>query len=44
MDLWAELFGDWVGILSFLVIAFVIGMAAFFFGLFVGKSSDRPDA
>ncbi len=30
MELWAELFSDWVGILSFGVIAFVIVMAIFF--------------
>ena len=31
MELWAELFRDWVGILSFGVIAFVIVMTAFFY-------------
>jgi hypothetical protein len=42
MELWSELFSDWVGILSFLVIAFIIGMAAFFLAMFVGKSGDGP--
>lgn len=39
MELWAELFSDWVGILSFGVIAFIIGMAAFFLIMFMGKSA-----
>lgn len=42
MELWSELFSDWVGILSFLVIAFIIGMALFFIRFFVGKSGDQP--
>jgi hypothetical protein len=42
MELWSELFSDWVGILSFLVIAFIIGMAIFFLSWFVGKSGDQP--
>jgi len=44
MELWAELFSDWVGIASFLVIAFIIGMAFFFLAMFIGKSGDGPDA
>jgi NADH:ubiquinone oxidoreductase subunit 3 (subunit A) len=42
MELWSELFSDWVGILSFLVIAFIIGMAAFFLSFFMGKSHQDP--
>ena len=38
MELWAELFSDWVGILSFFVIAFIIGMAIFMYR-FVSKHS-----
>jgi hypothetical protein len=40
MELWAELFSDWVGILSFGVIAFIIVMAIFFFFFFMGRSGD----
>ena len=42
MELWSELFSDWVGILSFLVIAFIIGMAAFFLVWFMAKSHEPP--
>ena len=42
MELWSELFSDWVGILSFLVISFIIGMGVFFLSLFVGKSGEPP--
>ena len=35
MELWAELFSDWVGILSFGVIAFVILIAFFFIVFFM---------
>ncbi len=42
MELWGQLFGDWVGILSFLVIAFIIGMFGFFLIMFVGKSGEKP--
>jgi hypothetical protein len=38
MDL---LFGSWAGILSFLVIAFMIGMAIFLVGMFMKRSSRR---
>ena len=41
MELWSELFSDWVGILSFLVIAFMVGMVVFFLKMFIGKSSDH---
>ncbi len=34
MELWAELFSDWVGILSFGVIAFVIIMAVYYIHFF----------
>ena len=40
MELWAELFSDWVGILSFGVIAFVIGMAIFFYRFFMSKIDE----
>jgi hypothetical protein len=40
MELWSELFSDWVGILSFGVIAFIILMALFFIFFFIGSSSD----
>jgi len=42
MELWAELFSDWVGILSFGVIAFIIVMAIFFIKFFTGHSHDDP--
>lgn len=44
MELWSELFSDWVGLLSFLVIAFMVGMVAFFIAMFVGKSHEDPEA
>jgi hypothetical protein len=40
VELWAELFSDWVGILSFGVIAFIIVMAIFFVIFFMGRSGD----
>lgn len=40
MELFANLFSDWVGILSFGVIAFVIVMAIFFLIVFMSKSGD----
>jgi hypothetical protein len=43
MELLAELFSDWVGILSFGVIAFIIGMAIFFIRFFIGHSHDKPE-
>lgn len=42
MELWSELFSDWVGILSFLVIAFVIVIGVVFLSFFVGKSGQQP--
>lgn len=40
MELWAELFSDWVGILSFGVIAFVLVIAAFFIWYFMSQSGN----
>ncbi|MCB1790742.1 MAG: DUF3149 domain-containing protein [Gammaproteobacteria bacterium] len=40
MELFSELFSDWVGILSFGVIAFIIVMALFFIVFFMSRSSD----
>ncbi|MEZ5740705.1 MAG: DUF3149 domain-containing protein [Burkholderiaceae bacterium] len=34
MGLWGELFSDWVGILSFIVLAFIGVMATFFIWYF----------
>ena len=42
MELWSELFSDWVGILSFGVIAFILVMAVFFIWFFMKESGD-PD-
>lgn len=38
MDVLADLFNDWVGILSLGVVLFVIGMAIFFILWFVNKA------
>lgn len=43
MELWSELFSDWVGILSFGVIAFIIVMAIFFIRFFTGHMDDKPE-
>jgi hypothetical protein len=43
MELFSELLSDWVGILSFGVIAFTILIAIFFFWFFMARSGD-PDA
>lgn len=43
MELFENLFSDWVGILSFGVIMFILVMGAFFLWLFLSKSGD-PDA
>lgn len=43
MELLAELFSDWVGILSFGVIAFIFVMGGFFLWFFLKRSSD-PNA
>ena len=40
MELWSELFSDWVGILSFGVIAFVLVIAVFFIWYFLSRSGD----
>jgi hypothetical protein len=40
MELWTELFSDWVGILSFGVIAFVIVIAIFFIKFFTAHMVD----
>ncbi len=38
MEVFADLFNDWVGILSLGVVLFVIGMAVFFFMWFRNKA------
>lgn len=39
MELWLDLlFGNWIGLLSMLVIFFMLGMVAFFITFFVNKS------
>lgn len=43
MELFSELFSDWVGILSFGVIAFIILIALFFIVFFMARSGD-PNA
>ncbi len=40
VELFNELFSDWVGILSFGVIAFIILMALFFIVFFMARSGD----
>ena len=40
MELLTELFSEWVGILSFGVIAFIILMALFFIVFFMARSGD----
>lgn len=40
MSLWGELFGSWIGILSLLVILFMLGMVGFFTWFFIGKSKE----
>lgn len=42
MALWNELFSDWVGTLSFLVIVFMLGMAVFFIRYFVSHMMKDP--
>lgn len=41
MDLLANLFSDWVGILSFIVIATILGMAGYFIYLFTRKTPPK---
>ena len=43
MELWSELFSDWVGILSFGVIAFVIVIAVYFYHFFTTKMNDDQE-
>lgn len=43
MDLFMDLFSDWVGLLSIGTIAFILCMAAYFIYIFIAKSAD-PDA
>jgi len=41
MELWAELFSDWVGILSFSVIAFVLVMGVYYMWFFLKHVEDE---
>lgn len=41
IELLAELFTGWPGVLSFVVIAFMLGMLAFFLRLFLTDDSKR---
>lgn len=41
MEVFANLFDDWVGILSLGTIAFILLMAVFFIFYFLGKSSNE---
>ena len=41
MEVFKNLFSDWVGILSFGVIAFILVMAIFFIVLFMKKSAHE---
>jgi len=43
MELWGELFSDWVGILSFGVIIFIIGMAIYFYKFFTSRMNEDQD-
>ncbi len=40
MGLWGELFGSWIGVLSLLVILFMLGMAGFFTWFVMGKMKE----
>lgn len=41
MELWLELlFGNWVGLLSMIVIFFMLGMAGYFVWFFLSKSKE----
>lgn len=42
MDTLKLLFSDWTGILSALVILFMLGMGVYFGWLFIGSSGDGP--
>lgn len=41
MELWSELFSDWVGILSFGVLAFIVVMGLWFAWFFLRNSGER---
>ena len=43
MELFMDLFSDWVGLLSLGTIVFILGIAAYFVYMFIAKSAD-PDA
>ena len=43
MKLLSELFSDWVGLLSFIVIAFIVVMAVFF-GVYFSRNMARDEA
>ena len=40
MELFMDLFGDWVGLLSLGTIVFLLGMAALFIYIFIVKSAN----
>ena len=42
MEVFANLFDDWVGILSISVVAIVIAIAIFFIFWFIGKAKEEP--
>ena len=43
IDLLGQLFSGWVGVLSFLVIAFMVGMGVFFLRLFFSnEGAENP--
>ncbi|MCP5266082.1 MAG: DUF3149 domain-containing protein [Burkholderiaceae bacterium] len=44
MSLWGELLSDWVGILSLLVLLFIIGMAVWFLRFFQRKMDEDARA
>ena len=44
MDTLKLLFSDWTGILSALVILFMLGMGVYFGWLFIGKSGEPPQS
>jgi len=44
MELWSVLFSDWVGIASFLVIAFMLAMGGWFTWYFITNMSQTPVA
>lgn len=44
MELWSVLFSDWVGIASFLVIAFMLAMGGWFAWYFITNMSQATAA